>query len=372
MSSPRPCLRSRRSEAVLALLLSLTSSLAPARGDDSLPTRPLDSPAPNPVGVWSLADRAILQDGGHWQVEYRLRLDAPAALVLLPEEVTAHLNAWVSNSRVAAHAVPRQSALSVSGPAGLAGTADLIASTDDARRCRERVRLTLWAGDEPPPAEPAKAAKPGEEVVPPPSALRIAPGQELAVRLRLEHEHFLYGAFDPLLGERDLELRLGATVFRDRIPLDRERCRALPTPKLASPPADRLDTRYFVSAPDSLHLEAHAPGNHTYRYPEQPVRYGTPMRLSYWYLIAIGTEGECRVRISQYRDAPNSWKALSEGGRDEVLPVVGRWVHAEHLFRTEAEATSLSVDFRIAGAENLGEMWIDDVVLEPVSEAARP
>lgn len=374
----QPQIRPHRPGAVLALLLSLTSSspAAPRPDDDPLPTQPL-APAPQSAAIvpaWSLTARTITQDGGHWQVDYRLRLDAPLPLALLPEAITAQVNAWVSNSRVAAHAVARESAVTLSGPGGLSGSAEVIAMTDESKRCRERVRLTLWPGDEPPPvaAEPAKAPRKGEEAAPPPAAIQIRPGQDLCIRLRLEHDHFLYGPFDPLLGARDLELKLGPTVFRDRIPLDRECCRAFPVARLADPPAERLDTRYFVSAPDSLHLEAQVPGNHTYRFSEQPVRYATPMRLSFWYLIALGTEGECRVRISQYRDAPGSWKMLSEGGRDEVLPVIGRWVRAERIFRTEAEATSMSIDFRIAGAENLGEMWIDDIVLEPIPEGARP
>jgi hypothetical protein len=44
---------------------------------------------------------------------------------------------------------------------------------------------------------------------------------------------------------------------------------------------------------------------------------------------------------------------------------VGRWVHVERIFRTEPEATTLALDFRIVGAD-VGELWIDDVLLEPV------
>ena len=136
-----------------------------------------------------------------------------------------------------------------------------------------------------------------------------------------------------------------------------------------APPDDRRDTRYFVSAPDSLHLEAHVPGNQYYRFPERPVRYGTRMKLSYWYLIAQGTEGECRARVAQYKDTPSAWKVLADGGHEECLNTVGRWVKVEHVFRTENDATTLALDFRITGAE-VGEMWIDDVRLDPVAGPA--
>ena len=86
-----------------------------------------------------------------------------------------------------------------------------------------------------------------------------------------------------------------------------------------APPEDRRDTRLFVSGPDSLHLEAHIPGNQYYRFPERPVRYGTKMRLRFWYLIASGTEGECRARIAQYKDTPTAWKVLSDGAAAEVV-----------------------------------------------------
>ena len=93
------------------------------------------------------------------------------------------------------------------------------------------------------------------------------------------------------------------------------------------------------------------------------------MRLRFWYLVAPGTRGECRARVVQYKDAPTAWKVLSDGCRDEPLSVVGRWTRVDRVFRTEADATSLALDFRIAGAE-VGELWIDDVTLEPLDADA--
>ena len=95
------------------------------------------------------------------------------------------------------------------------------------------------------------------------------------------------------------------------------------------------------------------------------MRYATRMRLRFWYLVAPGTRGECRARVVQYKDAPTAWKVLSDGCRDEPLAAVGRWTRVDRVFRTEADATSLALDFRIAGSE-VGELWIDDVTLEPL------
>ncbi|MFO0959744.1 MAG: hypothetical protein U0800_20290 [Isosphaeraceae bacterium] len=62
----------------------------------------------------------------------------------------------------------------------------------------------------------------------------------MRARLRLEHDHFLYGPYDPLLGSRELTIHLGPIDLRDTIPLDQERYLVLPVIAFATPPADRL------------------------------------------------------------------------------------------------------------------------------------
>lgn len=262
----------------------------------------------------------------------------------------------------------------------MAAMTDVIPSGDDARRCREKARLVIWPAEQPEPAPPEpehirarrdRDKDKDKEPAPPSAPWRREPGQELRVRLRLEHDHFLYGPYDPLLGARDLTIHLGTTLFRDSVPLDQERYLVLPEIVFSAPPAERLDNRYYISEPDSLHLDAQAPGNASYRLSDQSVRYATLMRLSFWYLIANGTEGECRVRFQQYREAPGFHRLLTEGSRDEILPMIGRWTRVERVFRTEPEATNLSIDFRISGAE-IGEMWIDDVELVSIPPTSRP
>jgi hypothetical protein len=241
--------------------------------------------------------------------------------------------------------------------------------------------LLVWTGDtEAPPVPAARpatgigasaAAAAGASGGERPAILSIAPGATVRVRLRLEHQHFLYGDYDPLLGLRSVELHLGPATLGDPVvPMDREQYLALPKSTWPVPPEDRRDTHHYVSPPDSLHLEAHIPGNQYYRFPERPVRYGTRMRLRFWYLIAAGTEGECRARVAQYKDTPTAWKVLTEGAHEEVLTTIGRWVRVERVFRTEPEATTLALDFRISGGAEVGEMWIDDVSLEPVVASA--
>ena len=86
---------------------------------------------------------------------------------------------------------------------------------------------------------------------------------------------------------------------------DREQYLAQPRFTWSEPPEDRRDTRHAVSGPDSLHLEAHVPGHQYYRYAERPVRYGTQMRLRFWYLIAAGTRGRLQGKGSvQCKETP--------------------------------------------------------------------
>ncbi len=328
---------------------------------------------PREAAPWAVVGRAISQGratGRYWLIDYSLRNTSNQPQTIKPEAVAMKLEGYVSNSKVSSHACPRRTTVTVSGSSGLSACADVIPSGDDSRRCRENAVLQVWPaekGENPP--EPIAKALTRIVTLDEQPTWTIAPGGILRARLRLEHDHFLYGPYDALLGPRDLEFKLGKSTIRDVLPLDREgklpRMAQNPWPAAGDPPPDRLDNRVFVSAPHSLHLEAHIPGNQSYRYRDCPVRYSTRMRLRYWYLIAPGTEGDCKSRIVQYKDAP-AWKILSDGDVEQMLTVTGRWTRVERIFRTESEATSVTLEFRLLG--DVGEMWIDDVSLEPVDE----
>ena len=94
------------------------------------------------------------------------------------------------------------------------------------------------------------------------------------------------------------------------------------------------------------------------------------MRLRFWYMIAPGSEGEFKARIAQYRESPNAlWKVLSDGGSEHTLKTVGRWGQVRRRSsRPNPKPRRWALDFRIASAE-IGEVWIDDVSLEPIDAA---
>ena len=304
----------------------------------------------------------MAQDQGDWQVDYSLRNDSSSPLILTPTEVNCRVEGWLSNSRIGVHATPRRSECVVSGQSASWAASELIASADDSLRCRERAVVRVWAASTR-DAPPSKGADPE-----PLATVTVEPGALLRVRLRLEHQHCLYGDYDPLLGRRDLELRLGSSTVRDALPLDREQYLAQPKDTWPEPAEDHKDNRHFMTAPDSLLLEAGVPGNQYFRFPERKVRYSSRMRLRFYYLVAPGSEGEFKARVAQYRESPNAWKVLSDGGSEHTLKTVGRWTKFEKVIKTESEATTLALDFRIANAE-VGEVWIDDVTLEPIDAA---
>ena len=203
-----------------------------------------------------LTRRSIAQDQGAWIIDYQLRHTSPTGVILSRSEVGSVVEGWVSNSRVASHAVPRLSRVTVSGTSAASGTGDVIASSDESQRCRERVVISVWADDGPLPESDLT------------SLVSLAPGAVVHLRLRLEHQHVLYGDYDPLLGIRTVVLTLGSANLRDQVALDREHYLAQPKYAWPEPPDERRDTRHFTSSPDSLHLEAHIPGHQYYRYPD--------------------------------------------------------------------------------------------------------
>lgn len=324
---------------------------------------------------WTFTRRVISQGRGVgpapnqlWRVDYHLRNDGPVAQVVPPGFVAAEVDGWVSNSRVADHATPRRSSLVLGGATGPCASAEVHGSRDEARRCRERGTLVAWAasdGDAPhdPLVQAVAAAGSPFGLVP----AVVPPGGSLRVRVTLEHDHFLYGPYEPLLGPRSMVLKLGPAVLRDTLPMDQELnpSRTPPAWPLHEPAADRLDSRVFLTSPHSLHLEAHVPGNATYTF-RGPVRYATRVKLSYWYLVAPGTEGDCKEQVMQLKQGqPSIYRTLHDGDQEHYLTTVGRWVHVQRVFRTEPEATNLNVEFRLTG--DIGEMWVDDVTLEPLA-----
>jgi hypothetical protein len=308
----------------------------------------LTTPAPGEA-AYSIVSRVATQEQGSWRIDYVVR--STVVNELGAGDVGVRVRGLVSNSRVASHGISRPLDVTTDSITG-DGVAPVIPSEREDLRCVERVKIRAWAdGDD----------EPGLEDVP--HRVRISPNQPIRIRILLVHDHFLYGAYDPLLGIRRLDLRLGIETIRDEVSIDHEQYFACPRDFWETVPDEHKDTTRFVSSPDSLLLDASLPGCQYFRFPERKVRYGSVVTLSFSYWIARGTEGDFKVRVAQYRESPGAWQVLSKGAAENVLKGVGRWVKFEKSFVTESEATTMAVDFRIANAE-IGEVWIDDLRLD--------
>jgi hypothetical protein len=334
------------------------------------------------IGVgWAVAGRSVGLERGPsglcWRLEYRLRNIGPEETTIEPADLAVSVTGAVSNSAVPGHERSRPSRVEVKGGFARTATCEVLASTDEASRCRERLIMKAWLpgrGPRPVLAEVREQAdretgkeKDGEAGAATP--LRVAPGGELAVWAWLEHEHPLHGPSYALLGSRAIEFQIGAEDIRDRVALDRPR--PLPATELAAswpprPPDEMIDARVFLTAPESLHLEVNVPGKQSHRFPDyRTVRPGGRVLLRFWYLKAPGTDAQAQVRVTQYRDLPRSWRTLHEGEVIEELPLTGRWARVERLVRVEPEATSLAIEARLIGGMT-GDLWLDDISIDPM------
>ncbi len=70
---------------------------------------------------------------------------------------------------------------------------------------------------------------------------------------------------------------------------------------------------------------------------------------------------------SSTKTHPPPGARLDGGGFEQCLKTVGRWTKVERIIQTDCEATTLTLEFKIVGETDVGEMWIDDVSLEPVN-----
>ena len=335
-----------------------------------------NTPSVRNLAPWRIQQRVFSQHNDPkpcWQADYLLELDPEGSpSVLAPGSVSVRVNGWVSNARVPGHEVSRRSELRFRGKRQESSAIEIIPSTDVNSRCQERGMLEIWPDDLDPACVDsfhrlvASAATLGScEIVP----LQIEPGERLHVRLRLEHDHFLYAPYEPLLGVRSLELRLGPARLDDRVPFERllNTKPAIPRWPVLHPPAEYEDRQVCLTPPHSLRLTTDQPGGASFRY-SGPVRYDTLMQLSFWYLLSDEASEPAQLRLSQLKQGPALWKPLGSGSKEEKLNQETRWTRVVRTFRTEPEATHLIVEFRLVGAT--GSLWIDDVHLEPLVQAS--
>ena len=158
--------------------------------------------------------------------------------------------------------------------------ADVINAVDESERCRERIAISIWGEGRSRrdlssavtnTNSPQRCCTARWITISFHQVLSLGPGDMIHLRLRIDHQHVLYGDYDPLLGVRAMELTLGRSVIRDMLPLDREQYLAQPKYTWPEPPDDELPRHpALYSAPDSLHIKADVQGHQSYRFQERP------------------------------------------------------------------------------------------------------
>lgn len=293
---------------------------------------------------FKIIDRQISQVQGEWIIAYRVRYCGQTNIEIPTANIKISYDAWVANSSILPHAYSRRSIASFiySDHCGVAPVITNFAI--ERKKCWELIKIVI-----------------DDLSRKPESVLYLVPGQYFKLSLLIKHDHFLYGNFEPLLGERNIAINLGYYNLYDRIPL-LENNIVLSALTVNQIPSERLETSYFHSSPDSLYLAAHIPGYQYFRFDDISVRFSKKICVSFWYLIALDTEGSCWARTKEYQDTPNAWYCLQESFNEELL-VQGRWQKFEKEFLLTNETTTIALDFRIIGS-SVGELWIDDIVLD--------
>ncbi len=260
-----------------------------------------------------ITDRQIYQDGGTWLINYTFNkniYDKPEIII----------DGWVSNSRVPNNSTSRHLILD-DKPCCI-----LFDCVEDERRC---------------------TAKFTSEV------------NNNTIKIKITHQHGIYGNLNPLMGSLKVKIKFDGNIVYDSFNLH-EKNLFYPDLKIEIP-LERMDKRYSInrSSLGSLHLEANIPNVQFYRFPEILVRCDSRIKFSFWYLIATRTEGECFIWLTQYKDTPSSWRKLDDSAVRKKLTTIGKWKKVEYVFRTEKEATTMLLEFKIAGDSDIGEMWVD-------------
>ena len=78
-------------------------------------------------------------------MDYELKLDSPSPVRLEPSDLALTVRGAVSNSRVPSHAFPRVIATTLAQKSGANVLTDVIPSSNELFRCRERLVTRFWA-----------------------------------------------------------------------------------------------------------------------------------------------------------------------------------------------------------------------------------
>ena len=132
---------------------------------------------------------------------------------LAPADFNVRVQAWLSNSRVSAHANPRRSECRIDGRAGSSAFAEVIASTDEGAPVPRADRAPGLVGP-----RLRHPGRPGGGTPRRWGPSRSSRAGTSGSGSGSSNQHCLYGDYDPLLGRREVEIKLGAATVADAPP----------------------------------------------------------------------------------------------------------------------------------------------------------
>ena len=174
-----------------------------------------------------------------WKIIYKLKYCGKEPIELSTTDINFEYKASVSNSSVPSHIRP----IKISAEWLLAESNQksipVISHSNDRYKCKEIIKIAFSTGLKK-ETEPFKGTL---YFIP----LKLIPEQEFWCYLTLEHEHFLYGNYNLLLGEREIKIKISNFYFLDKILLEEEYFPIRSKIGLNKIPDERLDTRPAVS-----------------------------------------------------------------------------------------------------------------------------
>lgn len=380
--------------------------------------------------LYSIQNRTIEQFGGLWEITYTVQYLGDESLKVFPNEINIkYTGENLSNSRLKLHAYPKESKISFNLSETNEASYTLIKSKDDLKTCKENIKVEVHKLDIFQPIS-GKRYIPLRKL----EELELKKYDTFQIKIKTNHDHMIHGTYDPLLGKRKLEISIGDKKIYDEIDQNIEINEAHPIPKLTSTSAvngdavdclkSRLDENIFYSTPDSIYLSSTGPFQ-SLIFDNIPVRYGDTLKLSFWYLIALGSDGIFKVSVKQFQDKPYMWQEIKDveidntiwnshpeeaknnnssenhTGTQKVLRnkfEEGKWNYYEMTFKVDPTVnktftfnlnpasfithyglilipktketvlypTSIRPDFRVIES-HLSEIWIDDLELKNLS-----
>jgi hypothetical protein len=293
--------------------------------------------------------RRFVQDQGAWRIYYEFEYRGEAVKPITPETVELQIKGAVSNSAVPRHGTPGPIAheIFVSGATEFTGKTRILPAEnpgDPVDECHEKATLKVFYHHR----ETA--------------TFELRDRDTFGVEIYLEHLHEIYGEYEPLLGRREILLKMNGLILLDELDLRSSQYSAHPTYALPDPACEWRDAHFFLKPPHSYYVDE-SEAFHYLEFSHVPVKAGSRLSLEFYYFVAERSAGDIQFEMNQYSIGKNHFK--SRPHVKENLPARGRWTKINRKIEIDSSANALTLVFRITDSPG-GDLWIDEISLHPI------